>query len=753
MPQQIASLFATIGADVTGLMSALGTARGQLTGFQAEMATAGTNMARIGTRMTAALTVPIVAAGVKMIETAASFESATNILAIAARQSGTPMEDLSRAALTVGKDTQLIGIDAMEAADAMTTFYKTGFTTAEIMGDLNSYLEEGTNLTGALRAAIDLTAASDLDLARASDAVAIAIKTFGLNAADAGAIADSFVGAADASVAEVSDLTDAMYVFGPTANQYGWSLQDTNTALAILSERGIRGAEAGTALRSMMTNMMRDTDETTMALEALGVSLYDQNGQMRALPDIIGQLSSALSGLSDEERNSYIQTIAGTYGMKAMATFVAEGTEGWNNMTEAIAGSASAQEVGEQRTHGFRAAVENLQGAIQTFMITGATPYLDSFLTPGIEKTTDLVNVLADMPPEMQKVAVNTGLALAAAGPLFLIVGNILKLLPVLASPLGILTTGTAALAGAFWTSSENGKMFRDNLHGLAEELSKTEGLEGLGSWVEKVADFADQVAEATQKARDFLAPVKEFLGEQPEKPTSLQDLLESGMPVHQAIINADLAKSLDQWGQQVFGTRENIGSAQRWLYDMFGYPEGMIDPLTGGLAGATAEDYAPALPPTESIYAAPTPEEVARSVFGYPQPGQAGNMWGWPNEWQGINQYGGVGTEPYGPEMPIPGLSALFGEDLTGTFQLSISQTPDEIAEMVEGVLPPEGSLTRSVTITARPDAAQLQRSADEVARAWEQAIALRLERIKKNKLIETGGLLEGAAAVGMTR
>jgi TP901 family phage tail tape measure protein len=712
------------------------------------MATAGTNMARIGTRMTAALTVPIVAAGVKMIETAASFESATNILAIAARQSGTPMEDLSRAALTVGKDTQLIGIDAMEAADAMTTFYKTGFTTAEIMGDLNSYLEEGTNLTGALRAAIDLTAASDLDLARASDAVAIAIKTFGLNAADAGAIADSFVGAADASVAEVSDLTDAMYVFGPTANQYGWSLQDTNTALAILSERGIRGAEAGTALRSMMTNMMRDTDETTMALEALGVSLYDQNGQMRALPDIIGQLSSALSGLSDEERNSYIQTIAGTYGMKAMATFVAEGTEGWNNMTEAIAGSASAQEVGEQRTHGFRAAVENLQGAIQTFMITGATPYLDSFLTPGIEKTTDLVNVLADMPPEMQKVAVNTGLALAAAGPLFLIVGNILKLLPVLASPLGILTTGTAALAGAFWTSSENGKMFRDNLHGLAEELSKTEGLEGLGSWVEKVADFADQVAEATQKARDFLAPVKEFIGEQPEEPTSLQDLLEAGVPTGAAIINADIPKSIEQWGNRFFGSGNDPGILGDYIYDMFGYPGGINE-----YGGVGTEPYGPEPPMEERIYAAPTPEEVASSVFGYPGPGEQGNMWEWPNEWRGINEYGGVGTEPYGPEMPIPGLTALFGEDLTATFQLSVGQTPEEVSALVDNVLPAEGSLKRSVTIIARPDAAQLQRSADEVARAWEQAIALRLERLKKNKLVETGGLLEGAAAVGMAR
>jgi hypothetical protein len=439
--------------------------------------------------------------------------------------------------------------------------------------------------------------------------------------------------------------------------------------------------------------------------------------------------------------------------MKAMATFVAEGAEGWNEMTVAIEGGASAQEVGEERTHGFLGALETLQGAIQTFMISGATPYLDRWLTPALQDTTALVTALTGMPPELADTAVQLGLAAAAAGPLLVILGGVLKLVPVLVSPMGIFAMAVAGLAGAFWLGSDKGTSFRESMHGLADELAKTEGLEGLSSWIEKVADFADQVADAGQKTRDFLAPVEEFLGKQPEKPTSLQDLLESGMPVHQAIINADLAKSLDQWGQQVFGTRENIGSAQRWLYDMFGYPEGMIDPLTGGLAGATAEDYAPALPPTESIYAAPTPEEVARSVFGYPQPGQAGNMWGWPNEWQGINEYGGVGNAPYGPEMPTPGLTALFGEDLTGTIQLSIAQTPEEMSEMIEGVLPVEGSLTRSVTILARPDPGQLARSADQVAAAWEQAIALRLERIKKNKLIETGGLLEGAAAVGMAR
>ena len=483
MAQQIASLFATVGADLTGLTSGLSQARGHLDGFAGQMSSVGGNMQRIGLGLTAAVTTPIVGAGVASLKMAADFESATNILAIAARESGTPLEDLHDAALLVGKDTQLIGIDAMEAADAMTTFYKTGFTTSEVMGDLNTYLGEGTNLTGMLRAAIDLTAASDLDLARASDAVAIAIKTFGLNSEDATAVANSFVGAADASVAEVSDLTDAMYTFGPTANQYGWSLQDANTALAILSERGIRGAEAGTALRSMMTNMMRDTADTTAALDALNISLYDQNGEMRSLPDIVGQLSQAMSGLSEEERNAYIQTLAGTYGMKAMATLLDESTEGWEAMTEAIANSATAQEVGEQRTEGMNGALEQFEGAVQTLGITAGETFLP-VATEMVEDVTNLADALAKLNPDMLSGVVKVLGGLALGGPILLGVGTLVKLLAGLPALLTVAAGAAAILGGVLWFGSDKGEEFAESLWKLDEAVMAYGGEEALQKWI-----------------------------------------------------------------------------------------------------------------------------------------------------------------------------------------------------------------------------------------------------------------------------
>jgi len=291
---------AVIGADLTGLNSGLRTAEGKLRAFQGTMQGIGSRLTGTGTIMTAAVTAPIVAMGVGMATAAGDFEAATNILGVAARNTGTSMDDLRQAAILVGKDTQLVGIDAMEAADAMTTFYKAGMTTTDIFGDLNTYLETGSDLTGALRASIDLAAASDLDLASASQAVAIAMATFGLEADDAVDIANSFVAAADSSISEVSDLAAALANIGPTAAQMGISLGDVNATLAVLSENGIAGAEAGTALKSMLTNMQRDTPDVAEAWASLGTSMYDAEGNMRDLDSVMADISAGLEGMNEQ---------------------------------------------------------------------------------------------------------------------------------------------------------------------------------------------------------------------------------------------------------------------------------------------------------------------------------------------------------------------------------------------------------------------------------------------------------------------
>lgn len=439
------------GQDMaTGVMQGVGR---EASTMGQRLQAAGRSMMTTGTGLTLGVTTPILAIGAGALKTAGDFEAATNILAIQARSSGTAMEDLSAAALQVGSDVDLVGIDAMQAADAMTNFYKAGLTTGDIFADMDGYLAGTTPLVGALRSAIDLAAASDLDLNAASELVAVSMKTFGLNAEDAAMIANDFVGAADASTAEVSDLADALVNVGPTMAQFGYGLEDTNTALALLSTRGIKGSEAGTALKSMMTNLMRPTAQVQEALSGLNVELYDQAGVLKPLPMIMRDLAAGMAGMTEEQKNQTIQTLAGTYGMKAMATLLEEGTAGWEAMDQAIQGAASAQEVGAARTQGFQASWEQLQGAIQTLMITALTPLMQNVLTPLIQRVQEFVGRVSELDPRLLNLGLVIAGVLAAAGPLLIVVGAISMVLGALLSPIGLIAAGIAAL-GVAWATN-----------------------------------------------------------------------------------------------------------------------------------------------------------------------------------------------------------------------------------------------------------------------------------------------------------
>jgi TP901 family phage tail tape measure protein len=326
---------------------------------------------------------------------AADFQGQLAGLQIAAGDSGKSFAELHDMALAVGGDTRLLGVSATGAADAMTGLYKAGLSTTEIFGDVNAYMEEGSELGGALRAAIDLAAASELDMVQASDLGAVALSTFGsgLETAEQRAdfvnsALDNMVRAADASVAEVSGLAGALKNVGPVAAGLGLSIEETNNALAILSTRGIQGSEAGTALKSMLTNLQRPTTKVQEAMDELGVSLYDAQGNFVGMPNMIGQLETAFADLTQEERNLYAQTLAGTYGMNAFNALIGEGTQGWNDMAEATANAAGIQEQAATKAATLRGMMEGLEGAVETAkirigeaLIPAATSLVETFST------------------------------------------------------------------------------------------------------------------------------------------------------------------------------------------------------------------------------------------------------------------------------------------------------------------------------------------------------------------------------------
>jgi TP901 family phage tail tape measure protein len=493
MADVIADLLVRIGADIAGMQQGFSDAEASLRNFGEQTTAAGMGLVRLGA--------PLTAVGVLAANTAGDFEASMNILAVAAGDSGASLEDLRNVAITAGADVHLVGVGAADVALAMTNMTKAGVSTSDMLGNMQGYLDGTAQMGGALRAAIDLAAASELDLDDASRLVVTTMSIFGLSADEVVGAMSNYVQAADASVASVGDLRDAMENVGPTMAAFGFSLGDVNTALALLSTRGITGSEAGTALRAMFTNLMRDTPSVTTTLAELNVSLYNMDGTMRSLPQIIADLSGAMAGMTEEQRNQTVQTLAGTYGMKAMNTLLAEGAPGWNAMTTAIGSAATMQETAAARTQGFNASMTQLRDTVETFLINVGTPLIRDVLTPMAQRFTELVGGLAGVNPQWVELAIVVGGVVTVLGTVLVIAGQIATALAALAPVVAavgapfLLIAAAVALFAAAWANDWGG--IRETLTAVWNDtLSPL--LNTLVLW------FQDNIPRALQALADF---------------------------------------------------------------------------------------------------------------------------------------------------------------------------------------------------------------------------------------------------------
>ena len=166
----------------------------------------GSSIRNVGVGMTAGLTVPLVAAGSQAVSTAATFDDAMSQVSGALGDAGADMDGLRTLALQLGADTVF---SATEAGQAMVELAKGGLTEADIK-------------SGALEASMNLAAAGGLELATAANATVQSMGAFGLAAGDASVIANALAGSANASSADVADLTQAMSQCSAQANLVGW---------------------------------------------------------------------------------------------------------------------------------------------------------------------------------------------------------------------------------------------------------------------------------------------------------------------------------------------------------------------------------------------------------------------------------------------------------------------------------------------------------------------------------------------------
>lgn len=464
----------------------------------------GEGITDLGRSMTLGLTVPIVAAGGAATSVAASFDDAMSQVQGALGGASADMDGLRNLALQLGADTVF---SATESAQAMVELAKGGLTEAQIKG-------------GALAASMDLAAAGQLNLADAAATTVQMMGSFGLGAGDATRIANALAGAANASSADVSDLTQAMSQCSAQASLAGWSLEDTAAALALFADHGVKGSDAGTSLKTMLQRLAAPTDQAAEAIAAYGLNIRDSNGKMKDISGIADELTGKLGGLSDAERDAALQTIFGSDASRAAAILMQSGSEGLAKYIAATNDATAAEAMANAQKGELSWALENMGGAVESASIAFGTA-----LAPAITAVAGVIGNVAEAFASLP-AGVQTGIAVvlalvAALGPLLMVIGSVVAALPAISegfavlggalaiplAPAAAVVAAIAAIAAAIyaaWTTSET---FR---------AAVMAGVDAISSKVQEICAFLapyvqaflDQIVSTVQVAMDTLGPI-----------------------------------------------------------------------------------------------------------------------------------------------------------------------------------------------------------------------------------------------------
>lgn len=393
----------------------------------------GSTMQTAGKSMTKLLTVPILGAGIAAAKIGGDFEEQMSRVKAISGATGSSFDQLKQQAIDLGAKT---AFSAKESAAGMENLASAGFDANEIME--------------AMPGLLDLAAVSGGDVALASENAAAALRGFGLDAGQAGHVADVFARAAADTNAEVADMGDAMKYIAPVANAMGISLEESAAAIGIMSDAGIKGSQAGTSLRGALSRIAKPTKPMIGVMDELGLSFYDAEGNMKSLKDQVGMLQQAFKGLTPEQQQNALVTLYGQESLSGMMALIDKGPDSLGKLTNSLKDSnGAADEMARTMQDNMNSSIEQMMGAFESAAIV-----IQGIIAPAIRGIADtiggLVQRFIDAPEPIQKMVLVIAGLVAAIGPLLFIGGSMLVWFAKLKVAVGFLSTSFPALGGVF---------------------------------------------------------------------------------------------------------------------------------------------------------------------------------------------------------------------------------------------------------------------------------------------------------------
>lgn len=333
---------------------------------------------------------PLVAAGVTIsagagiadtVQTYADFEAAMSEVKAISGATSEEFAQLTEKANQMGAVTKFT---ASESAEAFKYMAQAGWDAKEMMDGIEGLMS--------------LAAASGEDLGTTSDIVTDALTAFGMSAKESGRFADVMAMAANATNTDVAKMGDTFKYVAPVAGALGYSIEDTAVAIGLMANNGIKASQAGTSLRSLLTNLTHPVGQAEDAINDLGISITNADGSVKPLSQTLQELRSKFSALSEAERAQYAAMLAGQEGMSGLLAIVNASDQDFADLTEQINNSSgAAQEMADIMMDNLAGKFELFTGALDSMKMSLGEkfkPYLMEALDWLTDKVPDVENAL-----------------------------------------------------------------------------------------------------------------------------------------------------------------------------------------------------------------------------------------------------------------------------------------------------------------------------------------------------------------------
>lgn len=390
---------------------------------------AGSSISGAGTNLLA-LSAPLVAVGVAAVKVGMDFDAQMSRVKAISGSTGEEFKKLEKDALDLGAST---AFSSKQVAQAQENMASAGFKVNEILS--------------ATPGVLDLAASSGEDLATSSTIAAGAIRGFGLEAGQAGHVADVLAKASADTNAGVSSMGEAFSYVAPLARGVGWDIESVAAAVGTMADANIDGSTSGTTLRGVISRLANPSKESAEAMEQLAFTAFDAQGKMKPLSTIADELSKSMNGYTDEQKQATISTIFGQEAMSGMMVLMQKGKPALDELAEGFRNSdGSAKAMAETMQDNAKSAVEQMFGSMESAGIK-----LEQSFAPVITKIANNVGELADnfskLTPETQETIVKmVGLTFAIGG-LLKVTGGVVSGIGSIVDVVGKLTGGLGANA------------------------------------------------------------------------------------------------------------------------------------------------------------------------------------------------------------------------------------------------------------------------------------------------------------------